>query len=176
MIAESQAAEGAPPEALNVLPERIPHELKKRPQWVTWRFARQGEKWTKHPYNPRSEAGRKASSTDLMTWSRFETVFDACTSGDYDGVGFVLSSGDPYTGVDLDGCRDPKTGELAAWAAEIVRELDSYTELSPSGKGLHIVVKGKVPKALKLPRIEMYSMERYFTVTGRAAGISEASA
>jgi putative DNA primase/helicase len=174
MIAESQAADGVPSGALNVLPEGIPDELKKRPQWVCWRYAMQAGKWTKHPYNPRT--GRKASTTDLMTWSRFETVFDAYASGIYDGVGFVLSSGDPYTGVDLDGCRDPESGELAAWAAEIVRELDSYTELSPSGKGLHVVVRGKVPKALKRPRIEMYSMERYFTVTGHAAGISKASA
>jgi putative DNA primase/helicase len=174
MITESRKADGAPPEALTVLPERIPHELRRRPQWVTWRYAMQGGKWTKHPYNPRT--GRKASTTDLMTWSRYATALDAYTSGDYDGVGFVLSSGDPYTGVDLDGCRDPETGVIAGWAEEIVRELDSYTELSPSGKGLHVVVKGKVPKALKRPRIEMYSMERYLTVTGHAAGISGASA
>lgn len=174
MIAESRRAEGAAPEALTVLPEGIPHELKKRPQWVSWRYAIQGGKWTKHPYNPRTE--RKASTTDLMTWSRFETVFDAYANGAYDGVGFVLSSGDPYAGVDLDGCRDPETGVIAEWAAEIVRVLDSYTELSPSGSGLHIVVKGKVPKALKLPRIEIYSTERYFALTGRAAGISEVPA
>ena len=87
-----------------------------------------------------------------------------------------FSSGDPYTGVDLDVVRDPESCELAAWAAEIVRQLDSYTELSPSGKGLHIVVRGKVPKALKLARIEMYSAERYFTMTGHTAEISEASA
>jgi putative DNA primase/helicase len=159
---------------LSVLPEGIPDELKKRPQWLCWKYARQGEKWTKLPFNPRT--GRKASTTDLMTWSRFETVFDAYTGGGYDGVGFVLSSGDGYTGVDLDGCRDPESGMIAAWAAEIVRKLDSYTERSPSGKGLHIVVRGKVPKALKRPRIEMYSMERYLTVTGHAAGISGASA
>lgn len=174
MIAESRRAEGAPPEALSVLPEGIPHALKCRPQWVAWRYARQGRKWTKHPYNPRTE--RKASTTDLMTWSRFETVFDAYTSGGYDGVGFVLSSGDSFVGLDLDGVRNPETGELAPWAAEIVRGLDSYTELSPSGRGLHVVVKGKIPKALKLPRIEMYSMQRYLTVTGHAAKISEASA
>jgi putative DNA primase/helicase len=157
---------------LDVLPEGIPKDLRRRPQWVCWHYAKQGGKWTKHPYNPRTE--QKASTTDLMTWSRFETVFKAYAGGAYDGVGFVLSSGDPYTGVDLDDCRDPESGELAAWAAEIVRELSSYTELSPSGKGLHVVVKGKIPKALKLPHIEMYSMERYFTLTGRAAGISEA--
>ena len=174
MIAESRAAEGSPPEALDVNPDGIPDELKKRPQWVCWRYVRQGGKWTKQPYNPRT--GRLASTTDMMTWSRFETVLNAYKTGDYDGVGFVFASGDPYTGVDLDGCRDPETGEIAAWAAEVVRRLDSYTELSPSGKGFHVLGRGKVPKALKQPHIEMYSMERFFTVTGHAAGISEAPA
>ena len=165
------------PEALEVLPEGIPGELKKRPQWVCWRYALDSKgRFTKHPYNPRT--GRMASHSDLMTWSRFETVFEAYESGagGYDGVGFVFCSGDPYTGVDLDGCRDPETGEVEAWAAEIVALLDSYTELSPSGKGLHIVVEGKVPKALKLPYIEMYSIERFFTMTGHSAGILEAAA
>ncbi len=165
------------PEALEVLPEGIPGELKKRPQWVCWRYALDSKgRFTKHPYNPRT--GRMASHSDLMTWSRFETVFEAYESGagGYDGVGFVFCSGDPYTGVDLDGCRNPESGEVEAWAAEIAALLDSYTELSPSGKGLHIVVEGKVPKALKLPYIEMYSIERFFTMTGHSAGILEAAA
>ena len=164
------------PEALEVLPEGIPGELKKRPQWVCWRYALDSKgRWTKHPYNPRT--GRKASSTDLMTWSRFETVFEAYESGagGYDGVGFVFCSGDPYTGVDLDGCRNPESGEVEAWAAEIVALLDSYTEVSVSGKGLHVIVKGKAPAPLKLPYIEMYSIERFFTMTGVAAGMLEAA-
>ncbi len=165
------------PEALEVLPKGIPGELKKRPQWVCWRYALDSKgRFTKHPYNPRT--GRTASHSDLMSWSRFETVFEAYESGagGYDGVGFVFCSGDPYTGVDLDGCRNPESGEVEAWAAEIAALLDSYTELSPSGKGLHIVVEGKVPKALKLPYIEMYSIERFFTMTGHSAGILEAAA
>jgi len=124
----------------------------------------QGEDWTKHPHNPQS--GKKASSTDLLTWSSFERVYGAYEAGDYDGIGFVLCSGDPFTGVDLDACRDPESGEMAAWAEEIVRYFDSYTELSPSGKGVHILVKGKAPASLKRPQIEMYSTERYLTVTG----------
>jgi primase-polymerase (primpol)-like protein len=175
MIANSTdtTIEAAKPEALKVLPDGIPGELKKRPQWVFWKYALDSKgRWTKHPYNPRT--GRKASSTDLLTWSRFDTVFEAFESGGYDGVGFVFCSGDPYTGVDLDGCRDPVTGEVEAWAAEISALLGGYTELSPSGKGLHVIVKGKAPAPLKLPYIEMYSIERFFTMTGHAAGILKA--
>jgi len=164
------------PEALDVMPGGIPDELKKRPQWVCWKYALDSKgKWTKHPYNPR--AGRMASHSDLMTWSRFDAVFEAYEAGErsYDGVGFVFSSGDPYTGVDLDGCRDPETGEVQAWAAEIVSLLDSYTELSPSGAGLHIISKGRIPAPLKRGRVEMYSIERFFTMTGHASGILEVS-
>lgn len=172
MIAETES-----PIALEVVSEGIPDELKKRPQWVCWRYALDTKgKWTKHPYNPCT--ARMASHSDLMAWSGFEIVLEAYGAGQrsYDGVGFVFCSGDPYTGVDLDGCRDPETGEVEAWAAEIVQDLDSYTELSPSGKGLHVIVKGKAPKALKLPYIEMYSIERFFTMTGHVAGLLEVAA
>jgi hypothetical protein len=124
----------SPPEALPVELDGISAELKRRPRWVNWRYALDGEKWTKHPYNPRT--GRKASSTDLLTWSTFEDVLAAHKAGGYDCVGFVFCSGDPYAGVDLDGCRDPESGQIKAWAAEILRGLDSYTELSPCGFGL----------------------------------------
>lgn len=164
MSAEVRAAR---PEALKVLPESIPGELKERPQWVCWKYALDGkERWTKHPHNPRT--GRMASSTDLMTWSTFERVFEAYEAGGYDGVGFVFCSGDSYTGVDLDKCRDPESGEVEEWAAQIVSYLGGHTELSPSSAGLHIIVKGKVPAPLKRGKVEMYSVERFFTVTGVA--------
>ncbi len=165
------------PEALLVSPDTIPGELKKRPQWVCWKYALDSKgRWTKHPYNPR--AGRMASSTDLMTWGGFEGAFEAYEAGErsYDGLGFVFCSGDPYTGVDLDGCRDAETGEVAPWAARIVQYLDGYTELSPSGTGLHIIVRGKAPAPLKRGSVEMYSIERFFTMTGHASGILEAAA
>ena len=152
------------PQALQVREHSIPDALKIRPQWVNWRYALQSEKWTKHPYNPRT--GRKASSTDLLTWSAFNEVMEAYKAGAYDGIGFMLCSGDLLMGIDLDGCRDAEGGEVAEWAVGIVRYFDSYTELSPSGSGVHILVKGKAPAALKRPGLEMYSTERYLTVTG----------
>ena len=111
MIAETES-----PKALEVISEGIPDELKARPQWVCWRYALDSKnRWTKHPYNPRT--GRMASRSDLMTWGGFETVHEAYETGRYDGVGFIFCSGeDPYTGVDLDGCRDPETGEVDLYA------------------------------------------------------------
>ena len=71
----------------------------------------------------------------------------------------------PFTGIDLDGCVDPQTGEVAAWAMEIVRYFDSYTEVSVTGTGLHIIIEGEIPNRRK-GEIEVYSSKRFFTVTG----------
>ncbi len=75
---------------------------------------------------------------------------------------------DGLCGVDLDGCLDPETGEIEPWAQEIIEELDSYTEVSPSGTGVHILVKGELPAGRnRKGRFEAYDRGRYFTVTGK---------
>jgi putative DNA primase/helicase len=147
---------------LPVKTENIPEELKRRPQWVVWRAV--GNKPDKVPCSARD--GLKASSTDLLTWSTFEEAHDALRAGECSGVGFVFSSADPFTGIDLDKCVDPRTGEVAAWAMEIIRYFDSYTELSVSGTGIHIILRGlQVPNRRK-GEIEVYSSKRFFAVTG----------
>jgi putative DNA primase/helicase len=153
-----------PAEGKKILPVRtqtIPEELKIRPQWVVWRAV--GDRPDKVPYS--AKTGRKASTTDLMTWSTFEEALEACKRRACDGVGFVFSSADPYTGVDLDNCVDAQTSEIAPWALEIARYLDSYTELSATGTGLHIIVRGELPNRRK-GDVEFYSSKRFFTVTG----------
>ena len=150
---------------LSLRTENIPRELKVRPQWVVWEAV--GEKPDKVPYSAR--AGRKASSTDLMTWSTFPEALEAYERGNYDGLGFMFCSGDPYTGVDLDNCVD-EGGEIASWALEIARNLGGYTELSATGSGLHIIVRGNVPNRRK-GDIEIYSSKRFFTMTGHVVEV-----
>ena len=97
----------------------------------------------------------------------------ATSSGGWDGLGFVFTAVDPYAGIDLDDCRDPETGEIAYWAQQIVGALESYTEVSPSGRGLHILVKAALPDHVgrKQGAVEVYDALRYFAVTGeRLAG------
>jgi len=151
---------------LPVKAESIPEELRVRPQWVVWKAV--GDKPEKVPYSARS--GRRASSTDLLTWSTFQEALEAYENGDYAGLGFVFSSADPYTGIDLDDCVDAD-GEIALWALEIVRYFDSYTELSATSSGLHIIVRGDVPNRRK-GNIEVYSSKRFFTVTGHVVEVS----
>lgn len=144
--------------------DNIPEELRLRPQWVVWRLEERDNKPTKVPYIAGGVG--KADTTNSETWRTFEEAVQALRTGRYDGIGFVFSSGDPFAGVDLDDCRDPETDELEEWAAEIIRNLDGYAEVSPSGGGVHIIVRGKAPNKRR-GKIEAYSSERYFTMTGR---------
>lgn len=139
-----------------------PAELTELDQWVTWNY--QGPDKRKVPYNART--GSPASSTDAETWSAFGDACAAAQRRHHAGVGFVFTDYDPYVGVDL----DDSLGEGGAplpWAAPIIAALGSYTEVSPSGKGVKVWVKGEVPQNLKTARIEIYKHKRYFTVTGR---------
>ena len=154
---------------LPVRVENIPRELKARPQGVVWKMEEREGKSTKVPYTPRT--GRKASSTDLTTWGTLEEALEVMDR--YDGIGFVLCSGDPYTGIDLDHCRDPVTGEIEPWALRIISSLDSYAEVSPSGTGIHVIAKGKAPKNGKRGKLEMYSSERFFTITGHVLEVDD---
>jgi primase-polymerase (primpol)-like protein len=170
-----------------IIAENIPEELKQRPQWVCWRYEERDDKLTKVPYQPN---GKRASATDLLTWSafyecrgriegltktsahlgRFEAVthFEAVGAPIFDGIGFVFSSADPFCGIDLDKCRDPETGEVERWAREILKRVcDGYVEISPSGTGIHIIVEGVVRGGgIRRGNIEMYSRGRFFTITG----------
>jgi putative DNA primase/helicase len=148
--------------------EAIPKELKGRPQWVVWKIEKPAGKPTKMPYNPKT--GKRARSTDLMTWVTFPEALGALQEGEYEGVGFVFCSADPYTGLDLDGCRNLETGELNPEARAVVDAFEgAYMEVSPSGTGVHIIVRGKLPeKGKRREWIEAYYQDRFFTVTGRA--------
>lgn len=116
--------------------------------------------------------GGPASVTDAATWASHEEVVAAYRDGGYDGIGFVLSPDDPFAAIDLDDCRNLQTGELKGWAQEIVDAFASYSEVSPSGTGIHVFVRGELPPGgNKRGPIEMYSKNRFFTVTGdRIAG------
>jgi primase-polymerase (primpol)-like protein len=166
-VSTEKVQRAAVAEILPVRTDGVPDEMKVRPQWVLWRLEERAGKPTKVPYSPHG-LRQRASSTDLTTWGTFEEVLALLEH--YDGIGFVFCSADPYTGVDLDGCRDPHTSELEPWAAEIVAALDSYTELSPSGTGVHIICKAKIPRGGRRGQIEMYAQDRFFTVTGHPLG------
>jgi len=135
-------------------------------QWVCWRYEERNGEPTKVPYYPLGT--KRADTTNPTTWAKFTDAVAACRKHGYDGIGFVFTKDDPFCGIDLDGCRDPETGEIEPWAQEIIQDISSYTEISPSGTGLHILVRGELPDGRnRKGKIEMYHRGRYFTVTGR---------
>lgn len=146
-------------------------ELCERPQWLCWRSDPplvEGGKRRKVPVSPRT--GRNASSTDAATWGTAEQALAwRDEHPDTAGVGFVFTPDDPYSGIDLDACIDAATGVLAIWARAIVDRLDSYTEVSPSGTGVHTIVRAIVPAGgNRRGSVELYDRARYFTITGVA--------
>ncbi len=143
----------------------IPVALKDLSQWVCWRAEPREGKTTKVPVNPFT--GGAASSTNPDTWSDYTTACTAAAQGGL-GIGFVFSLDDSIVGVDLDQCREPHTGMIEEWACKIIERLDSYTEISPSGTGVHIYVIGTLPPGgNRRGHIEMYDHGRFFTVTGQ---------
>jgi hypothetical protein len=144
----------------------IPAELRDRPQWVCWRYETRDGKPTKVPYTP---TGSPASSTDASTWFDFVTC---STVAGFDGVGYVFAPDDPYTGVDFDDCLDGD--RLDPHVATHLLTLDSYTEISPSGRGVKTIVRAAKTtdrcRTSKTPwggEFEVYDRDRFFAITGR---------
>lgn len=153
-------------------PAGIPADLKAIPNWVCWRYQVTPKGATKVPFA--AATGKRASTTDASTWATFDAALAACGQGGYAGVGFVLAGGGGLTGVDLDGCIR-EDGTVAPEARAIIDQLATYTELSPSGGGVKLILRGTKPEWAKcktanvegFERAEVYNHERFFTITGR---------
>ena len=148
--------------------------LRDRPQWVAWHYAWKanasnldGGKWTKPPLD--AQTGRGASHTDARTWSPYDQAAAFAADRRLPGVGYVLGPDDDIIGIDLDKCRDPSSGALETWAADIIDLGETYAEVSPSGSGVRLFAQGQIEKAVKSDpaHVEIYASRRYLTVTGR---------
>lgn len=166
--------------------------LKKLKQWIVWRYEeRPGEpKPAKVPYNPKVKHTKKkdwqpvknekgfiapeysggSMSNNSETWGTYGAATKAMESGIFDGLGVMFANN--LCGIDIDGCME--NGMMIGPAKDIINTMDSYTEYSPSGTGIHILFYGKISNDKKFYKknsrlgIEIYSKGRYFTFTGRA--------
>jgi hypothetical protein len=157
----------------------VPPIFKHTPNWLRWRLENVDGRDTKVPYQVN---GSKASSTNPATWTDYHTAVAGWTIDSTQGVGFALTKELGIIGFDLDGCRNPATGEITEWAKRIINMLASYTEITPSGTGVRVFVVGKKPDGkfkfhLALSagfgekvQIEVYDHARYFTMTGNRLG------
>lgn len=136
----------------------IPVELRKIPNWVC---VKNGSKvpMKAFEYEP-------ASSSDPTTWSGYTAAQEAVDAGVYDQVGFVFSN-NGIVGIDIDAGFDEE-GFMTPLAIDIVGACRSYTEVSRSGRGFHILVKGILPFDGKNNQngVEIYQNKRYFIMTG----------
>jgi hypothetical protein len=149
----------------------IPGELKETDKWVNWKLLVNGRQ-TKVPINPKT--GMMASTADAATWASFGDAisrFNARGEAEnLSGVGRVLTRKDNLVCIDLDDCRDPVTGQTDEWATKIIQRINSYTELSPSGTGYKIWLKGMKPGnkcRASEQKLEIYGSGRFLTVTGQ---------
>ncbi len=167
MISTDDAARPVKPKAPRPNLENIPAELRDLRQWVVWRYEFRDGDWTKVPYNP--QTGTRAKSNDSATWGTLDEAVRAMSQ--YDGIGFQF--GDcGFVGIDLDDCRDPATGNLTPFAEGMIERFATYSEVSPSGKGVKLFIHGtwsgtgKNRRINGTDRIEVYPRGRYFTFTG----------
>lgn len=160
--------------------DAIPARLANAQQWVLWKFEWDTKRsaWLKVPYyvSGGRRTGGQGSDRDrerLATLPVVRRAFERASASakPYTGIGFGFLPGDGLIGIDLDKCLDPETGQLAERAAKIVQAFHSFTELSPSGKGLHIYLEGHTTTAKSNDiGVEMFCEKQYFTVTGRHYG------
>lgn len=144
--------------------KNIPDSLKELKQWVCFKLEYNESKGKndKIPKDPRT--GYNAKANDPATWSDYQTAVNAISKYGFDGIGIEFANG--VFGVDLDHVIEDD--KLTAEAQDIIKTLDSYTEYSPSGTGIHILCKGSIPdKDRRKGNVEMYSNGRFFTVTGK---------
>jgi putative DNA primase/helicase len=147
--------------------DTLPNQLKRGRQHVVWKpELRRDQKIGKPPYHPR---GYRASSKKPTSWGTYSEVVHAYQQGGYAGIGYMLTKGILF--VDLDHCRIPTTGVLSKEAQEVVRQLDSYAEASPTGTGVHIYLFGTLDLLAHRfshhgLHIEVYQTDRYTTLTG----------
>lgn len=136
----------------------IPQEIRGLKQWVN---SNMDSKVPLCPYENRS-----ASSVDKTTWGTFLEAVTSYEEGIYDYVGFVFAD-NGYVGIDIDAGFD-EDGFITPLAADIIDHCKSYTEISRSGRGFHIIVKGSLPFKGKnnLKGVEIYKASRYFIMTG----------
>ena len=141
--------------------ENIPAELHHLKQWVCWKKGTDDKgRVTKIPINPHN--GRNAMSNNPDTWSDMMDAVVAASHYDLAGVGFMLTNG--YFGIDLDDVSETMRNEF-------IEQMQSYTEISQSGNGIHIIARGNLPEGPRRKNgVEMYEENRFFVMTGDIIG------
>lgn len=151
----------------------IPYALQDRDQWIIWKEEKRNGKITKIPVAPWSTGHWGPSdATNPSNLTSLDEAIEHAKKREGHGLGFSFLEEGELIGIDLDDCIDEE-GNVRKVANEIITNTTTYTEISPSGKGIHVIGKGEIPKAYKSPikredvGVEVYEENRFFTFTGR---------
>ena len=142
----------------------IPEELKSE-SFMLWRLEQHEGRQTKPPINPSS--GFMGNVQDPNQWTDFDNAMRIHMGGRFhtNGISVVLHPESELVGLDLDHCISD--GTFTEEANEIINRVSSYSEISPSGKGVRIFLYGKIPgKGRRKDNFECYDEGRHLTVTG----------
>lgn len=145
--------------------KNVPEDLKKEKRWCLYKIVNKNGKNTKIPIEP---SGKYAKVSDKNTWNTYERCLNSLDKAD--GLGFFL--GDGYVGIDLDDVADDVyayfTDNKESVTSDFLKNIDTYAEVSPSGRGIHFIGKGKLEGTRRRSgNIEIYDKDRFFTVTGK---------
>ncbi len=151
------------PEPLPVHFANIPERLRGFPHFIVWQYERVEDELKKPPFDPKT--GKRASVRNPETWGSLSDAQAAYETKQYAGVGIVLTPEMGIVGIDIDHCISE--GKVSSDATRIVSAINSYTEVSPSGEGLRIMLEGKLPGQFRRTgSLELYEDLRYLTLTG----------
>lgn len=149
---------------------KIPGELKVNARWAPWK-AIFDSKRGKYDKVPCRTDGYGLSTGKPQLWYSYEDAEAAylADTATFAGVGYVLTKPHGMVGIDLDNCVEDDS--ISDWAIEIITQLASYTEISPSGNGLRVWLSGTVPRDWTNHQVgvEVYggNQPRFLTVTGQ---------
>ena len=146
-----------------------PETLIALPHWIFWRKENINGRETKIPYSANYEG--RASSTSPDSWCDYKKAVEKFDSTKFNGLGFVFTADAGLVFIDLDDCF-LSDGTLCDYAKEIISHIKepTYCELSQSGNGLHIILRGSIPRSFKNSSagVEMYDSKRYCAITFKA--------
>ena len=150
--------------------DHIPDDLKQQP-WAVWIAEPRSDKPGKYNKAPRSPVtGIKIGANQPHLFGSFEQAKAAYESGKYTGIGILLT-GNGIVGFDIDDYQNTfaKNPEVEVWVEKAISDQtnSAYAELSPSGTGLRLFVRGELPgKGRKSGSLEVYDNVRFLTITG----------
>ena len=149
----------------------LPAAMQALPQWLLWRLVEiePGKKPRKVPFyvSGRKRSGSQGDERDRAELKTFDVALAELAHGRYEGLGFAFLPGDGLIGIDIDGAISDD-GVVSERCQSIIDACISYTEYSPSGKGVHIIVAGS-SETFKDNSIglEVFCGRQFFTCTGR---------